>query len=166
MHLGLFFMPHAAPERTPKQVADFVLETIRVADGLGYHEAWIGEHFACGWEPVPSPDLLIAQALIQTKNIILAPGAHVLPYHHPVELAHRIAYLDHLAQGRYMVGIGAGSVPMDADLMGAVVYGEDGSETMMNAEMTREALDIMLKVWTEDKAFDYNGKFWKFRRAP
>jgi alkanesulfonate monooxygenase SsuD/methylene tetrahydromethanopterin reductase-like flavin-dependent oxidoreductase (luciferase family) len=164
MHLGLFFMPHAAPERTPKQVADFVLETIRVADGLGYHEAWIGEHFACGWEPVPSPDLLIAQALIQTKNIILAPGAHVLPYHHPVELAHRIAYLDHLAQGRYMVGIGAGSVPMDADLMGAVVYGEDGSETMMNAEMTREALDIMLKVWTEDKAFDYNGKFWKFRR--
>jgi alkanesulfonate monooxygenase SsuD/methylene tetrahydromethanopterin reductase-like flavin-dependent oxidoreductase (luciferase family) len=102
--------------------------------------------------------------LIQTKNIILAPGAHVLPYHHPVELAHRIAYLDHLAQGRYMVGIGAGSVPMDADLMGAVVYGEDGSETMMNAEMTREALDIMLKVWTEDKAFDYNGKFWKFRR--
>lgn len=164
MHLGLFFMPHAAPERTPKQVADFVLETIRVADELGYHEAWIGEHFACGWEPVPAPDLLIAQALMQTKNIILAPGAHVLPYHNPVELAHRIAYLDHLAQGRYMVGIGAGSVPMDADLLGAVVYGDDGSETMMNAEMTREALDIMIKVWTEDKGFDYNGKFWKFRR--
>ena len=91
-------MPHGAPERAPKELADFVLETIKVADELGYREAWIGEHFACGWEPVPAPDLLIAQALVQTKNIILAPGAHVLPYHHPVELAHRIAYLDHLAQ--------------------------------------------------------------------
>jgi alkanesulfonate monooxygenase SsuD/methylene tetrahydromethanopterin reductase-like flavin-dependent oxidoreductase (luciferase family) len=164
MQLGLFFMPHAAPERTPREVADFVLETIRVADELGYREAWIGEHFACGWEPVPAPDLLIAQALLQTKQIILAPGAHVLPYHHPVELAHRIAYLDHLAQGRYMVGIGAGSVPMDADLLGAVQYDESGEPKMMNAEMTREALDIMLKIWTKDEAFDYDGKFWKFRR--
>ncbi len=164
MELGLFFMPHLAPERTPKQGADFVLETIRYADELGYAEAWIGEHFACGWEPVPAPDLLIAQALIQTKRIKLAPGAHVLPYHHPVELAHRIAYLDHLAQGRYMVGIGAGSVPMDADLLGAIHRDENGKETMMNAEMTREALDIMIKVWTSDEAFDYNGKFWKFRR--
>lgn len=164
MHLGLFFMPHAAPERTPKQVADFVLETIRVADELGFREAWIGEHFACGWEPVPAPDLLIAQALMQTKQIILAPGAHVLPYHHPVELAHRIAYLDHLAQGRYMVGIGAGSVPMDADLLGAIRYDENDEPTMLNAEMTREALDIILKIWTKDEPFDYDGQFWKFRR--
>ncbi len=164
MKLGLFFMPHLAPERTPKEGADFVLDTIVKADELGYHEAWIGEHFACGWEPVPAPDLLIAQALVKTKQIILAPGAHVLPYHHPVELAHRIAYLDHLAQGRYMVGIGAGSVPMDADLLGVIRYEEDGSETMLNAAMTKEALDIMLKVWTSDEAFDYDGEFWKFRR--
>lgn len=164
MKLGLFFMPHLAPERTPKQGQEFVLDTIVKADELGYHEAWIGEHFACGWEPVPAPDLLIAQALVLTKQIILAPGAHVLPYHHPVELAHRIAYLDHLAQGRYMVGIGAGSVPMDADLLGAIRREEDGTETMLNAEMTREALEIMIKVWTADEGFDYDGTFWKFRR--
>ena len=78
MNLGLFFMPHLAPERTPKQGQEFILETIRKADELGYQEAWIGEHFACGWEPVPAPDLLIAQALLQTKQIVLAPGA-VLP---------------------------------------------------------------------------------------
>lgn len=164
MELGLFFMPHLAPERTPREGADFILETIRVADELGYAEAWIGEHFACGWEPVPAPDLLIAQALLQTKRIRLGPGAHVLPYHHPVELAHRIAYLDHLAQGRYMVGIGAGSVPMDADLLGAITRDENGKETMHNAEMTREALDIMIKIWTKDEAFVHDGRYWKFRR--
>lgn len=164
MDLGLFFMPHLAPERTPKQGADFILETIRTADELGYSEAWIGEHFACGWEPVPAPDLLIAQALLQTRRIKLGPGAHVLPYHHPVELAHRIAYLDHLAEGRYMVAIGAGSVPMDADLLGSITRDADGNETMHNAAMTREALDIMIRIWTEEKAFDHDGTYWKFRR--
>lgn len=164
MKLGLFFMPHFAPERTPKQGQEFILDTIKRADELGYSEAWIGEHFACGWEPVPAPDLLLAQALMITKQIILAPGAHVLPYHHPVELAHRIAYFDHLAQGRYMVGIGAGSVPMDADLLGVIRHEADGSQTMLNAEMTTEALDIMIKLWTAEKGFDYDGKFWKFRR--
>ena len=164
MNLGLFFMPHLAPERTVKQGQEFVLDTIRWADELGYEEAWIGEHFACGWEPVPAPDLLIAQALRETTRIKLAPGAHILPYHHPVELAHRIAYMDHLAEGRYMVGIGAGSVPMDADLLGTIVHEEDGTEKQLNAEMTREALEIMIKIWTADSGFDHDGRFWKFRR--
>lgn len=51
------------------------------------------------------PDLLLAQALLRTQQIKLAPGAHLLPYHHPVELAHRVAYFDHLAQGRFMLGV-------------------------------------------------------------
>ena len=94
MDLGLFLMPQAAPERSVPTTAHFVLDVIRHADELGYREAWIGEHFACGWEPVPAPDLLIAQALRETTRIVLAPGAHILPYHHPVELVHRVAYLD------------------------------------------------------------------------
>ena len=164
MDVGLFLMPQAAPERSVKQTADFVLDVVREADQLGYREAWIGEHFACGWEPVPAPDLLIAQALRETEQIVLAPGAHVLPYHHPVELAHRVAYIDHLAQGRYMLGVGAGSVPMDADLFGCIEHNPDGSTRMRNIDMMREALSIMLKVWTSDEGFDHEGEFWKFRR--
>ena len=26
--------------------------------------------------------------------------------------------------------------------------------------MTREALEIMLKVWTEDKPWEFRGKYW------
>ena len=164
MDLGIFFMPHAAPERSVQQTAGFVLDVVREADALGYREAWIGEHFACGWEPVPAPDLLIAQALLQTEQIVLAPGAHVLPYHHPVELAHRVAYLDHLAEGRYMLGVATGSVMMDADLFGCIVRGADGSTRLRNIDMTQEALDIMLKIWTSEEGFNYEGEFWSFRR--
>jgi alkanesulfonate monooxygenase SsuD/methylene tetrahydromethanopterin reductase-like flavin-dependent oxidoreductase (luciferase family) len=42
--------------------------------------------------------------------------SHLLPFHHPVELAHRVAYLDHMAEGRYQVGVGIGVLPTDHSL--------------------------------------------------
>ena len=62
---------------------------LRWLDELGYAECWIGEHHTAPWEPHPAPDLLIAQALMQTKNIRIGPGGFLLPYHHPAELANR-----------------------------------------------------------------------------
>ena len=111
MKLGMFLMPSHPPERGLKAGQEWDLEVIRSADQLGYSECWIGEHFTAPWEPNPAPDLLIAQALMQTKRIKLAPGAHLLPYHHPAELACRVAFMDHLAEGRYMLGIGASGLP-------------------------------------------------------
>lgn len=79
MELGLFMMPTHPPERRPYDGAQWNLQMIRWAHELGFAEAWIGEHFTALWEPVPAPDLLIAQALLQTSRIKLAPGAHLLP---------------------------------------------------------------------------------------
>ncbi|BCJ88541.1 LLM class flavin-dependent oxidoreductase [Effusibacillus dendaii] len=156
LELGLFLMPSHPPERSLYEGTEWDLQVIRWADELGYKEAWIGEHFTSPWEPIPAPDLLIAQAIKQTKQIKLAPGAHLLPYHNPVELAHRVAYLDHLAQGRLMLGIGSGGLPSDWQL-----YDVDGMNGE-NRRMTAEALDIMLKVWTEQAPFEYRGNYWKF----
>ncbi len=94
------------------------LSDLERLDALGFEEAWIGEHFTATWEPCPAPDLLIAQALLRTKQIRLGPLGHLLPYHHPVDLAHRVAYLDHMAEGRYQLGVGIGVLPTDHDLFG------------------------------------------------
>ncbi|BBY20415.1 hypothetical protein MSTO_06200 [Mycobacterium stomatepiae] len=113
MEIGMFLMPAHPPERSLYDATQWDLDMIELADQLGYVEAWVGEHFTVPWEPICAPDLLLAQALLRTKNIKLAPGAHLLPYHHPVELAHRVAYFDHLAQGRFMLGVGASGIPGD-----------------------------------------------------
>ena len=154
MELGIFFMPSHPPERGLKAGQDWDLEVIRTADRLGYSEAWIGEHFTAPWEPNPAPDLLIAQALMQTKRIKLAPGAHLLPYHHPAELACRVAFMDHLAEGRYMLGIGASGLPSDWQLF--CVDGVKGE----TRDMTRESLDIMLNIWASDGGYEHHGKYW------
>src|SRR5437868_10880937 len=113
------------------------------------------EHHTTIWEPHQAPDLLIAQALMERKRIRLAPGGFLLPYHHPAELANRIAMLDHLAEGRLNFGVAASGLPSDwamfhVDGMGGV-----------NREMTREALDIILRLWSDEPHFDYDGHFWK-----
>ena len=111
LKLGAFLMPSHPPERSVLEGHRWDLEELQRLDRLGFSEAWIGEHFTAAWEPCPAPDLLIAQALPLTQDIRLGPLGHLLPYHHPVSLAHRVAYLDHLSEGRYQLGVGVAPCP-------------------------------------------------------
>ena len=158
MQYGLFTMPSHPPERPLYDGHRWDLQTLRWADELGFTEAWIGEHHTAPWEPHPAPDLLIAQALMETRHIRLSPGGFLLPYHHPAERAHRVAMLDHLAQGRLNFGVAASGLPSDW-----AMFHVDGN-TGQHREMTREALDIILRLWTEEEPFDYAGKDWQVSR--
>ncbi len=90
MKFGLFMMPLHPPRRSYADSYDRDIELIVQADRLGYHEAWIGEHITETWENAPVPELLIAQALALTNQIVMATGVTMLPLHHPVDTAHRI----------------------------------------------------------------------------
>lgn len=154
MEVGVFMMPSHPPERSLRDGFEWDLEHITLCDRLGFSEAWIGEHFTAPWEPNPAPDILIAQALLRTERIRLAAGAHLLPYHHPAELAGRVAFMDHISKGRLMFGVGAGGLPSDWAQFN--IDGMGGE----NRVMTREALDIILKLWTCEEPFEYRGKYW------
>ena len=153
MKLGAFLMPSHPPERSVGEGQALDLEELERLDSFGFHEAWIGEHFTSVWEPCPAPDLLIAQGLQRTENIRLGSLGHLLPYHHPVELAHRVAYLDHMAKGRYNLGVGISALPTDHQLFALDVEGG------RNRRMTFEALEIMVGLWN-DGARGFEGEFW------
>jgi alkanesulfonate monooxygenase SsuD/methylene tetrahydromethanopterin reductase-like flavin-dependent oxidoreductase (luciferase family) len=153
LKFGAFLMPSHPPERSIRDGQRWDLDDLERLDALGFEEAWIGEHFTAAWEPCPAPDLLIAQALSRTKRIRLGPLGHLLPYHHPVELAHRVAYLDHMAEGRYQLGVGVSALPTDHDLFGLDTGGG------RNRRMTFEALEIMTSLWTQG-AGEFKGEFW------
>src|SRR4026208_2633666 len=100
MAIGYFTMPPHPPDCGLKEGHDGDLRTLRGLDELGYQEAWIGEHHTAPWEPHPSPDLLVAQAVMQTKRMRIGPGGFLMPYHHPAELGDRLANLDPHGPGR------------------------------------------------------------------
>jgi alkanesulfonate monooxygenase SsuD/methylene tetrahydromethanopterin reductase-like flavin-dependent oxidoreductase (luciferase family) len=63
-----------------------------------------------------------------------------------------------MAQGRLMLGVGSGGVSTDWGM-----FNVDGAAGDAR-EMTAEALDIMMKFWTSEAPFKFEGKFWTVSR--
>ncbi|MBI3735546.1 LLM class flavin-dependent oxidoreductase, partial [Candidatus Sumerlaeota bacterium] len=118
LRFGIFLAPFHPPEENPTLALRRDLELVEYMDWLGYDEAWFGEHHSAGFEIIASPEIFIAAAAERTKHIRLGTGVSSLPYHHPLMLADRIMMLDHLTRGRVMFGVGPGSLPSDAFMMG------------------------------------------------
>jgi len=152
MQFGLFMMPLHPPHRAFADCYDRDIAQIVLADQLGFHEAWVGEHLTERWENAPAPDLLLAQALALTKNVRLGTGVTLLALHNPVYLAHRLAMLDHMSRGRFQWGIGGGGIPTDLSL-----FGLDPSSVRARSA---EVLDVVLKLWASEGRFTYRGKFF------
>ncbi len=155
MQFGLFMMPLHPPHRAFADAYDRDVDQIVLADRLGFHEAWVGEHLTERWENAPAPDLLLARALALTTRIRLGTGVTLLALHNPVYLAHRLAMLDHMARGRFQWGIGGGAIPTDLALFGL----DAGNPAAVRAR-SAEVLDVVLKLWASDGPFTYRGKFF------
>jgi len=90
-------------------VCDHVALPESVVGGMGTH--WADPIATLGW---------IAGF---TQNVGLLTHVYVLPYRHPRVAAKQFATLDHLSSGRALVGIGAGHVEAEFDLLGVDFHG-------------------------------------------
>jgi len=138
MRFGTFLAPFHGTDENPTLalVRDFQL--IEHLDGLGFDEAWIGEHHSGGMEIIASPELFIAAVAERTRHIRLGTGVVTLPYHHPFMVAERINQLDHQTRGRLMFGVGAGALPYDADMIGV--------DVSRIREMMDESLEVVIPL--------------------
>ena len=153
MKLGLFLMPLHRPDSFHADTYDEDLKLMEVADGLGYDEAWIGEHFTLPWENMPSPELFIARALGVAPNMKFGTGVSLLHFHHPAHVALRIAQLDHMARGRLYFGIGSGAGPADMDM-----FRIDADQGPIHDRMM-EAIDVIQKFWAGEP-FQHKGTYY------
>lgn len=138
MRFGAFIAPFHPLNENPTLALERDIELVQWMDKLGYDEAWIGEHHSAGYELIASPELFIATVAERTRNIKLGTGVSSLPYHHPLMLADRINQLDHITRGRVMLGVGPGSLPSDAFMMGITVAKQ--------RDMMDEALDVIVPL--------------------
>jgi alkanesulfonate monooxygenase SsuD/methylene tetrahydromethanopterin reductase-like flavin-dependent oxidoreductase (luciferase family) len=151
--LGLFMMPVHPPEKPRTQCFEEDIELILRAEELGFAEAWIGQHHTLAWEPIPSNDVFIANVFPRTRTIRLGTGVSIIPQHHPVNVALRLALLDHLSHGRLNCGFGQGGVPTDHELFGL-------PDSKTQGLMTLEGIDMILRLWQAQAPFEFKGQFW------
>lgn len=155
MEFGYFTLSDNHYANNPRSANDFVLEIREqaiLADKLGYHSAWIGEHHFDSLGVNSRPDLVLANVAAQTKHIRLAPAVTVLPLHHPVHVAETWASLDLLSGGRVDFATGRGYDRRE--------YIPFGADFMKSAEVFEEGIDVVLKAWTSPGPWSHKGTYY------
>jgi probable F420-dependent oxidoreductase len=99
------------------------------------------------------PYTLMAFLAAITRRIAVGANIIVVPYRNPVVQARMVATLDQLANGRLILGVGAGHVRSESGVLG-VPYEERG-------RMTDEYLRVMIAMWTHDRA-SFHGEYFSF----
>jgi probable F420-dependent oxidoreductase len=171
MHFGILPPYRSGVAADPAWMVEFA----RHAEALGFESLYTVEHVVvtAGYEarypyaesgrmplpdecPIPDPLDLLAYLAAVTERLVLATGIVVLPEHHPVQLAKRLATIDVLSGGRMRLGIGVGWMREELEAVG-VDFDTRGART-------DETIAAMRALWRDDEA-SFAGRFFAFERA-
>jgi probable F420-dependent oxidoreductase len=80
---------------------------VELVDRCGYDSLWVGDHISF---PVSifDPLLQLAQAAVVSPRLTLGTSVLLLPLRHPTPVAKQVTTLDHLTEGRLILGVGVG----------------------------------------------------------
>ena len=140
------------------------------AEELGFESIWYAEHPAVpvhSDSPFPAtggdipwtyshftdPYIALARASAVTSSIKLGTGITLVPERNPLLLAKEISALDLYSGGRFLFGIGTGWLREETELM--------GGDFTHRWTQTREAIEVMKALWTQDEA-EYHGRYFDF----
>lgn len=146
MRLGYFTMPLHPLERDTTQTLQEDRQAIILADKLGFHDAFVGEHLTDKAENVTNSLLFLATLIGDTQQIKLGTGTSNLSHSHPTLIASQVAMFDHLAKGRFIFGISPGALASDAEALG--ILDQDRNKIFA------EAIDVILAIWEREPPYD------------
>ena len=152
LKIGFFIQPVHPPARADADVLREDREAVVLADRLGYREAFIGEHLVDAAETITSSLAFIAHLADACPSITFGTGVLPLANYHPAMAAAQVAMVDHLVQGRFVLGFGPG-VPGDAEAIGDV-----GSDRNRKAQ---EAIEHILRIWSDEPPYRIEGEFYR-----
>jgi probable F420-dependent oxidoreductase len=167
MKFGIAFA-NTGPFAHPAAAVEFA----QAAEAAGFESLWTVEHVVVpsGYDspypydpsgkmpggedfPIPDPLIWLSYVAAATSRINLATGILILPQRNPVVLAKELATLDHLSNGRMVLGIGVGWLEEEFDAIG-VPFAERGRRT-------DDHVGAMRALWTQEKA-SFHGEFTQF----
>ena len=133
---------------------DAAFEQFQLADELGFDWITLAEHHYAPLSLTPNPMVMagaVSQRVRRAKIALL--GAN-LPSLNPVRVAEEFAMVDVLTRGRLVAGMLRGTATE------YVTYGTNPAESR---ERFEEALQLILKAWTEPQPFGWLGRFYEYR---
>jgi probable F420-dependent oxidoreductase len=144
----------------------------QAVEKLGFDSLWLPEHpiipvgfttpFPGGGEMpdyykhMPDPFVALAMAAGATTRLKVGTAIHLVPERPVLHAAKEIATLDFLSSGRLLLGIGAGWLREESEVMGV--------DFPRRWSQTREHILALKKLWTEDEPA-FTGKYVNFPKV-
>ncbi len=126
------------------------LEQSVAAERFGYDGTIVNEHHQNAYGTMPSPNIMGAYIAAKTERIPIGIIGNALPLHaNPVRVAEEIAMLDVISGGRIISGFVRGT---------GMEYYSYASNPAFSQERFWEAHDLIIKAWTEDGPFNWQGE--------
>jgi alkanesulfonate monooxygenase SsuD/methylene tetrahydromethanopterin reductase-like flavin-dependent oxidoreductase (luciferase family) len=152
---GVWLPTYAWPDAGPEHVRR-VRTAIEKCEQYGF-DVWVIDHvlsapglYGVAWlEPLTT----LAYAAALTRRVRIATGILVLPVRHPVILAKEISTLAHLADGRYVFGVGPGWYTREFEVT--------GSRIEERGRRTDEIIEAVTLLLTKPNA-TYRGRYYQF----
>ena len=102
------------------------------------------------------PMQTLARLAPDAEGLQLLTGILLLPYHNPVDIAEQTVTLDHISNGRFILGVGLGY--RQAELS---AFGTNRGDRVSRFE---ESIELMKLLWSGDEV-NYDGRHWQVHDA-
>jgi alkanesulfonate monooxygenase SsuD/methylene tetrahydromethanopterin reductase-like flavin-dependent oxidoreductase (luciferase family) len=135
-----------------------VRDSLKRAEELGFHSAWVQDQVAGEASLLESISLLCYASALTTK-MKLGVSVIVFPIRNAVQLAKNVSSLDHMSNGRVILGIGLGPV-----FAGDNYFNIFGTRADQALRRFNEGLRIMKSMWTQPTT-DLDGEFYTLKAA-
>jgi F420-dependent oxidoreductase-like protein len=152
--------------RNASQIIDSLKILATRAENLGFDSFWVMDHFhqisVVGKQEDPMLEGWTTISVLAgiTSKIKLGTLVTGVIYRHPSVLAKMGATLDVLSKGRLFMGIGAAWNQEESLAYGIPFF--PNKERLLRLE---EAIQIIRKMWTEEPAATFNGKYYQISNA-
>ena len=128
-----------------------LVELVQLVDRSGYDSLWAGDHISYAI-PILDPMLQLAQAAVVSRRLILGTSVLLLPLRHPTPVAKQVTTLDHLTEGRFILGVGVGGeFPNE--------YAACGVPLKERGARLAEGVAVLQKFFSGE-AVSHDGKFY------
>jgi alkanesulfonate monooxygenase SsuD/methylene tetrahydromethanopterin reductase-like flavin-dependent oxidoreductase (luciferase family) len=146
---------------------DEVLDTARWADAAGWYGIWYADHYMpnTGTEEITPGDTHECWAMLPaiataTERLRIGPLVAPTSVHHPAVLANRSRTIDHLSNGRMVLGLGAGW-----QINEHKAYGIELEPPGRRVKRFEEAIQIVRALTTQDRT-TFQGEVYTITDAP
>ena len=149
--------------KDPVEAYETMTRVAQTADETGFASVWLVDHFHT--IPYPSQEVTFeswvttAALARDTKRVRVGQMVTCNGYRNPALLAKMASTVDVLSHGRLNFGIGAGWYEHEYK-----AYGFDYPEAPDRLRLLREAVQVILAMWTQEEA-TFEGKYYQVRGA-